>query len=182
MKSSTPIDDDCQTAKKRLRKDLKQLQSLTMQDGITASPRQESNLFEWQAFLTGPEQSAYEGGIYELHLTIPCHYPVQAPKVRFQTEIFHPNIYQTGEICLDILQDQWSEVLSIEKILLSVRSLLTEPNPNSPANIEAAILYKDHRKEFDQRVRKDIEKQWSTMKETPSRETTNLQTEHLEER
>lgn len=178
MKSSSlspSTEDDCQTAKKRLRKDLKQLQSLTIKDGITASPRQESNLFEWQAFLTGPEQSAYEGGIYELQLSIPCHYPVQAPKVRFRTEIFHPNIYQTGEICLDILQDQWSEVLSIEKILLSIRSLLNEPNPNSPANIEAAVLYKDHRKEFDQRVRKDIEKQWSTMKESRSNQMTNLQ-------
>jgi ubiquitin-conjugating enzyme E2 A len=151
--------DDCQTAKKRLLKDLIQIQSLTLQDGVTAAPLNETNLFEWQAMITGPDDTPYEGGLYELNLSIPCNYPVKAPKVRFKTEIFHPNIYKNGDICIDILQDQWSEVMSIEKILISIRSLLNEPNANSPANSEAALLYKEHRNEFNQRIRNDIDKQ-----------------------
>jgi ubiquitin-protein ligase len=151
--------NDCNSAKKRLLKDLSQIQSLTLADGVTAAPLNETNLFEWQAMITGPDQTPYEGGLYELILTIPCNYPVKAPKVRFKTEIFHPNIYKNGDICIDILQDQWSEVMSIEKILISIRSLLNEPNVNSPANHEAALLYKEHRNEFNQRIRDDIDKQ-----------------------
>ncbi len=153
------IKNDCHTAKKRLLKDLIQIQSLTFQDGVTAAPINETNLFEWQAIITGPDQTSYEGGLYELILSIPCNYPVKPPKVRFKTEIFHPNIYKNGDICIDILQDQWSEVMSIEKILISIRSLLNEPNVNSPANPEAALLYKEHRNEFNQRIRNDIDKQ-----------------------
>ena len=134
---------------------------MTLQDGVTAAPLNESDLFEWQAFITGPEQTSYEGGLYELTLSIPCDYPVKAPKVRFKTEMFHPNIYKNGDICIDILQDQWSEVMSIEKILISIRSLLNEPNDKSPANAEAALLYKEHRNEFNQRIRDDIAKQLS---------------------
>ena len=152
--------NDCHLAKTRLLKDLIQLQSLTIEDGITAAPMTQSNLFEWQAIIIGPAQTSYEGGIYELTLSIPCDYPIKPPKIRFKTEIFHPNIYSNGDICLDILQDQWSEVLSIEKILISIRSLFNEPNEKSPANVEAALLYKEHRNEFHRRVRNDIDKQF----------------------
>ena len=149
---------DCQSAKKRLLKDLIQLRSLTIQDGVTAVPINELNLFEWQAIILGPDQTPYEGGIYELTLSIPCEYPLKPPKVRFKTEIFHPNVYPNGDVCIDILQDQWSEVMSIEKILISIRSLLNEPNDKSPANPEAALLYKEHRNEFHQRIREEIDK------------------------
>ncbi|CAF0931142.1 unnamed protein product [Rotaria sp. Silwood1] len=151
--------DDCNSAKKRLLKDLIQIQSLTIQDGVTATPLNESNLFEWQAIITGPDDTPYEGGIYELYISIPCDYPVKPPRVRFKTEVFHPNIYKNGDICIDILQNQWSQVMSIEKILISIRSLLNEPNINSPANPEAALLYKEHRNEFHRRIRNDINKQ-----------------------
>jgi ubiquitin-conjugating enzyme E2 A len=151
--------DDYKSAKKRLLKDLIQIQSLTLQDGVTAAPLNETNLFEWQAIIIGPEDTPYEGGLYELTLSIPSNYPVKPPKVRFKTEIFHPNIYKNGDICIDILQDQWSEVMSIEKILISIRSLLNEPNVNSPANPEAALLYKEHRNEFNKHIHNDIDKQ-----------------------
>ena len=164
--------DDCLPAQKRLRKDLIQMQAFTLEDGITGTPVKEFDLFEWQAFITGPDDSPYEGGLYELQLSMSCHYPVQSPKVRFRTEIFHPNIYPNGEICIDILQDQWSEAMSIEQVLLSIRSLLGEPNANSPANIDAAVLYKEHRNEFHQRVRSDIEKQWVTNDESPASDKT----------
>jgi ubiquitin-protein ligase len=153
------INDDCKLAKKRLLKDLIQIQSLTLQDGVTAASLNEKSLFKWQAIITGPDNTPYEGGIYELNLSIPCNYPVKPPKFRFKTEIFHPNISKNGDIYIDILQDQWNEVMSIEKILISIRSLLNEPNVYSPANPEAALLYKEHRNEFYQRIHDDINKQ-----------------------
>jgi ubiquitin-conjugating enzyme E2 A len=67
--------------------------------------------------------------------------------MRFTTKMFHPNIYSNGEICLDILQNQWSPIYDISAILTSVQSLLTDPNPNSPANSEAAQLWNENRRE-----------------------------------
>jgi ubiquitin-conjugating enzyme E2 A len=68
------------------------------------------------------------------------NYPMNAPEVKFITQIFHPNVYADGRICLDILSNQWSPIYGIEAILTSIRSLLCDPNPDSPANGEAAKL------------------------------------------
>ncbi|CAF1597632.1 unnamed protein product [Rotaria magnacalcarata] len=158
MRDST--NDECSSAKKRcLLKDLNQIRFLTLQDSVTATPLNQTNLFEWQAIIIGPDGTPYERDLYELYLSIPCNYPVKPPKVRFKTEIFHPNIYKNSDICIDILQGQWSEVMSIEKILISIRSLLNEPNVNCPANPEVALLYKEHRNEFYRHIRNDINKQ-----------------------
>ena len=54
--------------------------------------------------ITGPENSPYEGGIFELDLSITDRYPFEPPKLRFITPIYHPNIDSTGRICLDLLK------------------------------------------------------------------------------
>jgi len=56
---------------------------------------------------------------------------LQPPKLQFTTRIYHPNINANGSICLDILKDQWSPALTISKVLLSLSSLLTDPNPGT---------------------------------------------------
>lgn len=82
--------------------------------------------------ILGPQQSCYEGGAFKLELFLPEEYPMAAPKVRFLTKIYHPNIDKLGRICLDILKDKWSPALQIRTVLLSIQALLSAPNPDDP--------------------------------------------------
>jgi ubiquitin-conjugating enzyme E2 A len=93
-----------------------------------------------------------------LRLTFSEKYPEKPPRVRFTSEIYHPNIYQDGSICLDIIQDCWSPALDVNSILTSIQSLLTDPNCASPANPAAARMYVEDKKEYDRRVRRIAQK------------------------
>ena len=97
----------------------------------SASPKGE-DIFEWSGTIIGPKDSPYEGGIFQVDIRFPQDYPFKAPKIHFLTKVYHPNINSGGNICLDILKDQWSPALTITKVLLSICSLLTEPNPDDP--------------------------------------------------
>jgi len=106
-------------------------------------------------------------------------YPNKPPSVKFISQMFHPNVYATGELCLDILQNRWSPTYDVAAILTSIQrlveetwlcagwqsltrwsSLLNDPNTGSPANVEASNLYKDNRKEYTKRVKETVEKSW----------------------
>lgn len=76
--------------------------------------------------------------MFELFLEFTEEYPNKPPKVKFTSKLFHPNIYKDGNICLDILSTNWSPIYDVSSILTSIQSLLSDPNPNSPANAEAA--------------------------------------------
>ncbi|KAH8046044.1 hypothetical protein JL722_13880 [Aureococcus anophagefferens] len=123
-------------ARRRLVRDFKRLQS-DSPSGVTAAPN-DNNILSWQAIIFGPDDTSWEGGTFKLELTFTEDYPNKAPAVRFTTRIFHPNIYNDGQICLDILQNQWSPIYDISAILTSIQSLLSDPNPASPANSEAS--------------------------------------------
>ncbi|KAG9442029.1 hypothetical protein H6P81_017883 [Aristolochia fimbriata] len=87
-------------------------------------------MFHWQATIMGPPDSPYAGGVFLVTIHFPPDYPIfKPPKVAFRTKVFHPNINSNGSICLDILKEQWSPALTISKVLLSICSLLTDPNP-----------------------------------------------------
>jgi len=90
----------------------------------------------------GPEGSPFEGGVFKLELFLPEDYPMSAPKVRFITKIYHPNIDKLGRICLDILKDKWSPALQIRTVLLSIQALLSAPNPDDPLANDVAELWK----------------------------------------
>eukprot|EP00923_Selenidium_pygospionis_P053660 GHVN01093256.1.p2 GENE.GHVN01093256.1~~GHVN01093256.1.p2 ORF type:complete len:148 (+),score=11.17 GHVN01093256.1:260-703(+) len=100
------------------------------------------DLFHWQATIIGPTGSPYTGGIFFLSIQFPTDYPFKPPKVVFTTRIYHPNINSNGSICLDILREQWSPALTISKVLLSICSMLTDPNPDDPLVPEIANIYK----------------------------------------
>jgi len=111
--------------------------------GISASPS-ESNLRYFNVMILGPQQSCYEGGAFKLELFLPEDYPMAAPKVRFLTKIYHPNIDKLGRICLDILKDKWSPALQIRTVLLSIQALLSAPNPDDPLADNIAKEWKDN--------------------------------------
>ena len=120
--------------------------------GITASPHPD-NLRHFDVTIMGPEDSPYAGGRFALELFCPDDYPMSPPRLRFLTRIFHPNIDRLGRICLDILKDQWSPALTISKVLLSICSMLTDPNPDDPLVPEIANLYKTDRERYEATAR-----------------------------
>ncbi len=95
----------------------------------SAGPKGDS-LYEWVSTIMGPQGSVYQGGVFFLDIVFPQDYPFKPPKIVFRTRIYHCNINSSGVICLDILKDNWSPALTMSKVLLSICSLLTDPNPS----------------------------------------------------
>ena len=137
---------------RRLQKELEELQS-DPPVHCSAGPVNDDCLLRWRAMLIGPEDSPYAGGCFHLDITFPSGYPFLAPRVAFRTRIFHPNISSSGAICLDTLKDQWSPALTIAKVILSICSLLTDPNPDDPLVGSAARLYKNDLESYNSTAR-----------------------------
>uniref|UniRef100_A0AAQ5Z855 UBC core domain-containing protein n=1 Tax=Amphiprion ocellaris TaxID=80972 RepID=A0AAQ5Z855_AMPOC len=109
--------------------------------GIKAEP-DEGNARYFHVVIAGPQDSPFEGGTFKLELFLPEEYPMAAPKVRFMTKIYHPNVDKLGRICLDILKDKWSPALQIRTVLLSIQALLSAPNPDDPLANDVAEKWK----------------------------------------
>ncbi|KAG8181767.1 hypothetical protein JTE90_018074 [Oedothorax gibbosus] len=131
----------------RLRNELKSLHS-DPPEGIQAVPLDEM-CFQWQASIQGPADSPYEGGTFFLYLQIPPGYPMKPPIVRFITKIFHPNVSRHGDIGIDSIHDNWSLILTISKILISIQSLLTDPYCHVCMEPEVGHLYQENKATFD---------------------------------
>ncbi|CAL8267317.1 unnamed protein product [Boreogadus saida] len=116
------------------------------------------DLFHWQATIMGPNDSPYQGGVFFLTIHFPTDYPFKPPKVAFTTRIYHPNINSNGSICLDILRSQWSPALTISKVLLSICSLLCDPNPDDPLVPEIARIYKTDLNKYNKTAREWTQK------------------------
>ncbi|KAL9534134.1 Ubiquitin-conjugating enzyme E2 [Sphaerulina musiva] len=111
-------------------------------------PISDDNLLELTATLLGPEGTAYEGGKWNLHINLPTTYPSHPPTIRFTTPICHPNIkFPTGEICLDLLSDNWTPAAyGIVKTLEAVQYMLdweAGAEPTSPLNVDVARLMRE---------------------------------------
>nr|4DDG_A Chain A, Ubiquitin-conjugating enzyme E2 D2, Ubiquitin thioesterase OTUB1 [Homo sapiens]4DDG_B Chain B, Ubiquitin-conjugating enzyme E2 D2, Ubiquitin thioesterase OTUB1 [Homo sapiens]4DDG_C Chain C, Ubiquitin-conjugating enzyme E2 D2, Ubiquitin thioesterase OTUB1 [Homo sapiens]4DDG_J Chain J, Ubiquitin-conjugating enzyme E2 D2, Ubiquitin thioesterase OTUB1 [Homo sapiens]4DDG_K Chain K, Ubiquitin-conjugating enzyme E2 D2, Ubiquitin thioesterase OTUB1 [Homo sapiens]4DDG_L Chain L, Ubiquitin-c len=116
------------------------------------------DMFHWQATIMGPNDSPYQGGVFFLTIHFPTDYPFKPPKVAFTTRIYHPNINSNGSISLDILRSQWSPALTISKVLLSICSLLCDPNPDDPLVPEIARIYKTDREKYNRIAREWTQK------------------------
>jgi ubiquitin-protein ligase len=132
---------------KRIQKELAEI-SLEPPGNCSAGPKGD-NLYEWVATIMGPSGSPYQGGVFFLDIHFPTEYPFKPPKVVFRTRIYHCNINSNGNICLDILKDQWSPALTITKVLLSICSLLTDCNPHDPLVGSIAQQYITERENHD---------------------------------
>lgn len=94
---------------------------------------------------TGPPDSPYAGGLFVVDIQVPDEYPFKPPKMRFETRVYHPNVSsQTGAICLDVLKDAWTPILTLKSSLLSLQSLLQSPQPDDPQDaVVAGVLLND---------------------------------------
>lgn len=134
---------------KILHKDLSEIMANPL-EGISAFP--EESMQTWMGTIEGPSGSHYDGKKFRLKIEFSDEHPMKPPWVVFVDECFHPNVSKKGEICLDTLSDGWSPAVSVRTMLLSIQSLLAEPNPDDPLNHEAAVLYKEHPERFQKRV------------------------------
>jgi ubiquitin-conjugating enzyme E2 D/E len=138
-------------ALRRIEKELKDV-TKDPPSGCSCGPTKD-DLFHWTGMIMGPSDSPYAGGVFGLDIHFPADYPFKPPKVSFTTKIYHPNVNSAGVICLDILKNQWSPALTISKVLLSILSLLTDPNPDDPLWPEVAHEYKTNRVLYDSKAR-----------------------------
>merc|ERR1712136_212325 len=162
------------SATKILQTEFKKLQEQPV-EGFTIDLVDEDNIFEWEVALFGPPDTLYAGGYFRAILKFPQDYPYSPPTMRFLTKMFHSNIYENGDLCISILHspindpqsgelpsERWNPTQNVRTILLSVISLLNEPNTSSPANVDASVMFrkwKDSKgadKEYENIVRKQV--------------------------
>ena len=151
-----------------LAKQLKELNKNPV-EGFSAGLKDLDNLLVWTVVIMGPAGTPYEGGFFKALLTFPADYPHSPPKLAFTSEVWHPNVALDGSVCISILhepgedrwgyerpEERWLPVHTVETILLSVISMLASPNPESPANVEAAREFRQQPELFRKRVIKCV--------------------------
>ncbi|XP_076816665.1 ubiquitin-conjugating enzyme E2 R2-like isoform X2 [Clavelina lepadiformis] len=163
------------SSSKILQTEFKKLQQQPV-EGFTIGLVDDSDIFQWKVGLYGPPDTLYAGGYFRAIMKFSHDYPYSPPTFRFITKMFHSNIYENGEVCISILHspvndpqsgelpsERWNPTQSVRTILLSVISLLNEPNTYSPANVDASVMYrrwkesKGRDKEYEEIIRKQVE-------------------------
>uniref|UniRef100_A0AC35UCK3 UBIQUITIN_CONJUGAT_2 domain-containing protein n=1 Tax=Rhabditophanes sp. KR3021 TaxID=114890 RepID=A0AC35UCK3_9BILA len=123
-------------------------------EGFTVTPN-DDNLLLWTVGIFGPPQTIYQGGYFRAQIKFPNNYPYSPPNFKFLNKIWHPNVYENGDLCISILHppvndpqsgelpsERWNPTQNVRTIMMSVISLLNEPNTSSPANVDASVMYK----------------------------------------
>lgn len=140
-------------------------------EGFSAGLIDDNDIYRWEVLVIGPPDTYFEGGFFKAHLTFSKDYPVKPPKMKFVTEIWHPNISKTGDVCISILHDpgedrygyerpeeRWLPIHTVETIMVSVISMLADPNDESPANLDAAKEWRESRDDFKRKVARCVKK------------------------
>ncbi|XP_066545742.1 ubiquitin-conjugating enzyme E2G 1b isoform X1 [Amia ocellicauda] len=134
-----------------LRKQLAELNKNPV-EGFSAGLIDDDDIYKWEVVIIGPQDTLFEGGFFKAYLTFPYDYPLRPPKMKFITEIWHPNVAKNGDVCISILhepgedkfgyekpEERWLPIHTVETIMISVISMLADPNSDSPANVDAAV-------------------------------------------
>jgi len=128
------------------------------------------NFLKWNIIIIGPDESIFEGAIINCCLEFPKEYPNRPPKFRFIDKLFHPNIYPDGNVCISILHEgedvygyekideRWNPSHSVNSIIMSILSMLNDPNFESPANVDASKLWKENFNEYKKKIYEFISK------------------------
>ncbi|CAI5639756.1 cell division cycle 34 homolog a isoform X1 [Oreochromis niloticus] len=162
------------SSQKALMLEMKSLQDEPV-EGFKITLVDESDLYNWEVAIFGPPNTHYEGGYFKARIKFPIDYPYSPPAFRFLTKMWHPNIYENGDVCISILHppvddpqsgelpsERWNPTQNVRTILLSVISLLNEPNTFSPANVDASVMYRKWRdskgkdREYIEIIRKQV--------------------------
>ena len=125
----------------------------------------EDNIKQWNIIILGPRDTSYEGGIFKATITFPNNFPLYPPEFKFINPPYHPNIYEDGRVCISILhppgddewgyekaEERWRPIHTVNSILISIISLLSSPNDESPANIDAAKLWREDKVKFQEKI------------------------------
>ncbi|KAI8336201.1 SUMO-conjugating enzyme ubc9 [Chlamydoabsidia padenii] len=112
------------------------------------------NLMVWNCGIPGKEKTPWENAVYKLAIMFPEDYPSKPPKCKFVPPLFHPNVYPSGTVCLSILNEEegWKPAITLKQILTGIQDLLNDPNPDSPAQSDAYVLFKKDKNEYERRV------------------------------
>ncbi|KAL3124494.1 hypothetical protein niasHT_004067 [Heterodera trifolii] len=147
-------------ALRRIKQELAELQKELATTGYTAAPMDDGkDMFHWKATIKGPPESPYEGGTFNMDIVFRRDYPFTPPIVKFETPVYHPNVSKQGAICLDVLKTaQWAPSLTISKVLLSISSLLCDPNPDSALQMDIATIYRNDREQYNRNAREWTQK------------------------
>lgn len=138
---------------KRIAKELEECRQ-DSKSGVSLDLVNEKDLTHLTGFFHGPPGTPYENGVFKVDINIPNEYPFKPPIMKFVTKIYHPNISSvTGAICLDILKDAWTPILTLKSSLISLQSLLQSPEPSDPQDAEVAKHYISNHAGFEETAR-----------------------------
>ncbi|BGO97870.1 Ubiquitin-conjugating enzyme E2-16 kDa [Rhodotorula toruloides] len=144
-------------AARRITKEYAELQA-DFPPHVQAAP-DENNLLHWTGTITGPPDSAYKGGKFNIDITFPTEYPFKSPTVKFTTRIYHPNVTDDGAICIGLLKSEaWKPSTKIEQILRALVQLLQEPNPDDALVASIAEVYNQDRATFNKNAQEWVKK------------------------
>nr|KAJ3420895.1 Ubiquitin-conjugating enzyme subunit [Polyrhizophydium stewartii] len=129
----------------------------------------DENVFTWEVGIIGPPKTIYEGGYFLSTIKFPQDYPFNPPSFTFNSPFFHPNVYPDGTLCISILhppgddpmsgekaEERWNPTQTVESILLSIVSLLNDPNCSSPANVDAGVMYRQNREKYNEIIAEQV--------------------------
>jgi len=157
-------------ATKLLQNQLKKIHSEPV-EGFTVDLKSESNIFEWRVFVEGPKETPYEGGVFQMLMQFPADYPMMPPTLRFVSEFWHPNVHSDGRVCISILhppghdemsgelpEERWLPTQTVTTVVLSVMSMLSDPNFSSPANVDASVEWRKNFEAYKKRCKRLCDK------------------------